>query len=867
MFRRHLLLALSVSLGLAAFLFLTTIGRASSAPPYRLRIFTAIEGLHRLSYDDLAKLGVAPEAIDLDALALTLRGEPVAIQLVGMADGRFDPDDLLIFYAEPYTGRYQNENVYQLLVDADMAWRMKTRHVTGSETEPHRVMTRTARIEFNRVYLSNSGRPTKADHWFDDPLMAVGERATRVYTISTPFAADRGEARLSGLLHGGMNQTPPLRAVSITVNFSYMLPAFHWTTPGDHVIKAAFPVSLLLPGEIALHLDADQTEQPLYLDWLSLDYPAYLQGENDRLLVPAISVGSLYQADGFSSDDVRVYDVRDPKRPVWLTHVEAAPAGAGFGVRWRDLPLPAPRYALSARSALIEPAAVEPYRPSQWRSSQHRGDYIAIVHSSLSDAVQPLLDHRSGEGFRVVKVDVQDIYDEFGYGFREPNAIRAFLSYAYQHWNPGEERPRYVLLVGDGHYDFRGDSGTNLPNLIPPYLVNVDPWLGETASDNRYVSFDGPNDYLPEMHIGRIPARTPADVEAVVEKILAYEAAPAGDWQKRVVLAADAPSGFDADFPAITRWVEKRTLWPSYERRWLIYRQTYVSGEAMRAAFRQAFDEGALILQWFGHASRFRWGSVSMFNIFDVPQLRAHARLPVTFTYACWSGYFINLHRGYQSLGETLLLTPGRGSVADISPAGLHIGDNLSLLNEGIMKAIFRDEVERIGPALDAGKRYFDQRSPAWRDLIDTTILFGDPALRLRRPEPWSLRRSRFGASNSPAPDLVTLPIILVNADGAPLSGVTIILDYDARLIERAESPAARSHNGRLIWTLSPFDAISMTQAISLSLFSLRPPALETTITMTLQTPTQLDVILSQTFASPMPQDAVWLYFPRLKRP
>ena len=34
-------------------------------------------------------------------------------------------------------------------------------------------------------------------------------------------------------------------------------------------------------------------------------------------------------------------------------------------------------------------------------------------------------------------------------------------------------------------------SGPGLPKLIPPYLIDVDPEIGETAADNRYVSVDG----------------------------------------------------------------------------------------------------------------------------------------------------------------------------------------------------------------------------------------------------------------------------------------------------------------------------------------------------------------------------------------
>ena len=67
--------------------------------------------------------------------------------------------------------------------------------------------------------------------------------------------------------------------------------------------------------------------------------------------------------------------------------------------------------------------------------------------------------------------------------------------------------PRYVLLVGDGHYDFKNVTGTPQLNLIPPYLIPIDPWIGETAADNRYVSVDGTADFMPDMAIGRIPRR------------------------------------------------------------------------------------------------------------------------------------------------------------------------------------------------------------------------------------------------------------------------------------------------------------------------------------------------------------------------
>ncbi len=49
-------------------------------------------------------------------------------------------------------------------------------------------------------------------------------------------------------------------------------------------------------------------------------------------------------------------------------------------------------------------------------------------------------------------------------------------------------------------------------------------------------------------------------------------------------------------------------------------------------------------------------------------------------------------------------------------------------------QAIFRDRIRPVGDAVNAAKQYYFANSTAWHDVIDTEILFGDPALKLRVP-------------------------------------------------------------------------------------------------------------------------------------
>ncbi len=726
-----------------------------------LRIRTSQRGLYRLTYQDLEAAGVPLATVDPATLAMNYLNQPVQIQVTGAADGRFDPGDLVIFYAVPYTGRYMTHNVYQFTYGGNVTGaRMTTRAVTPQSGDPLVTsMTRTVRSERNRDYRSLYPLPDGSDRWFDNALFV--NIAVPVVSTTYLFEGDAAISPLSGTadvrvrLHGGAeNPADPDQSVAVRLN-SHDLGVYQWDGSVPFTATTTVSTSWFDQTPNRITLEAARTQLPdlsLYWvspDWVEVTYPALLQATGDRLYAEAIPAVSGRRAQvrvqGWSSADVRIYDVRDASQPVQLTTLQTSASGSEQTVDfWDEWPAgaAAPSYFMATTAALLAPQAIERDTPSKLLSPTNNADYIAVVHASLAQAIQPLLDLRAAEGLRVKKVDVQDIYDELSGGRVDPEAIRSFLAYAYLHWNPGGAPPLYVLLVGDGHYDFKGHQAPNLPNLIPPYLMHVDPFLGETAVDNRYASADGHNDFLPDMAIGRIPAKTAADVTTYVNKVIAYEAAPAGAWEQRAVFVAD-----DKDDPAgnfHTMSDEARLGWlpEAFEDRPIYYRSdpSLDTGAEMRAAIKTAMNDGAAYLQWFGHGSQFRWGSVSMFDILDPATLAANARLPFTVHLGCWSGYFIGIqgsplyNRNEQSLGEVFVLTAGRGSVADLSPTGLHIGSALLNMNSGLIKAIFQDGVVRAGDATDAAKLYFFQSGSGYNDLIDTQVLLGDPALRLRVP-------------------------------------------------------------------------------------------------------------------------------------
>ena len=104
---------------------------------------------------------------------------------------------------------------------------------------------------------------------------------------------------------------------------------------------------------------------------------------------------------------------------------------------------------------------------------------LVISHSDflppVSDRLAQYISWREAQGYRILGVDVADIYDEFNGGLISAEAIKRFIRYGVENW--GVE---FVLLVGDASEDHRrifiGDSpdvNGSPPDFMPSYTYSV----------------------------------------------------------------------------------------------------------------------------------------------------------------------------------------------------------------------------------------------------------------------------------------------------------------------------------------------------------------------------------------------------------
>jgi hypothetical protein len=713
------------------------------------RVKVPVSGMVRIDCVLLAAAGAPVDSVPPTRWQVRRSGKSGPTVATGAlndnGDARCDAGEGLIFYADVQATRYAAGAVFWLRVAADPG--VAILDVTpplaavSQESYPH-----SDRYEFNRLYYSYIPLSSDAEHWYWDILTpAISITRSYPFTVSEPAGA--GEAQVTVALAGydGAHIT------QIVVN-EQVVAQSAWSGRSAHTITAGVPITWLHAGVNTLRISALAPAPDLqYVDAFTVRYLRRLTAQDDRLSFTA-PPGRRLTLDGFSTPDVTLYSLADPDHPsrVAVTVAAPCPCRATFDAPEEDVAA----YLALTPTGYLTPTSISVAPATELLNPTAGADYLLLAPAELAPALAPLVAQRSRAGLRVRVVDVQAIYDDFGDGRLDPAAIQRFLNYTLTAWPA--PAPAYVLLVGDGSYDPRGYQAPPLVNALPAYLRSVDSVIGETASDNRYVTAT-PDSQLPQMMIGRLPVRTPAEVAAVVAKILTFEAADAdAAWRRQAVIIADNAWQSDgrAD-PAGNFWaVADRaaalltTIDEAVER--LYYNPCaattaaacdlpdppyprFTDAAALTTAFQSSIRAGRGLVIYTGHASPLTWaGAPTLLRTSDVPAMDNGEAPFVALEMSCYTGFF---HGPYDTLAETLVRKAEGGAVASWASSGQSPLRGQDVLLEQFLTTSLADPTAgmTLGQAMLAAKLHlYGAGGGAYASALDTFHLFGDPALLLR---------------------------------------------------------------------------------------------------------------------------------------
>jgi uncharacterized repeat protein (TIGR01451 family) len=272
-------------------------------------------------------------------------------------------------------------------------------------------------------------------------------------------------------------------------------------------------------------------------------------------------------------------------------------------------------------------------------------------------------------------------------------------------------------------------------------------------------------------------------------------------------VADDADNGGDFPVSADRVYTDTTLLPADYTRERMYLYVTHPNATSVTDALVNGINSGALFVNYHGHGSQQRWSGEPVFKTGDLTRLTNSSAYPIMLPMTCLEGFFINPESTKQALGESIVRKANGGAVASWSPTGKGIANGHDRLYEAFYHAVFGMGMTELGLITDYAKQVLHDSDSRFKDLIDTYILFGDPALTIAVPAPnvW-VQKALTPDVPLRAGDAVTYTLTYGNSGDKIATGVALTDVLPTALYSptwSASDPAVTARSGyTLAWNL-----------------------------------------------------------------
>jgi len=669
-------------------------------------------GVYRVPAETLFSAGI-PVGARLDAIKLSSLGFPVSFRAVSADGVSLNTGDAIEFYGHGVDRRYTDVRTYWVtatlgagprIVDASDA-----SGAAAGSSFPETLQFRDHMNYFGS--LKNGGQQKFFGPWvYDSPALR---------TYSTP-AYDLGSSAGATLEVALQGVTLGQHAVLVSLN-GMTIGALSGNGQQLMTRTIQIPAGLLRAGDNVVQLVAPTPGDASFEVYQRLNYPRLYEMTGGPLNFTAAG-GSSVRLAGAAAATLRVLDITSSTGMLALKTV-ADPNDPSASLV--SVPTGGERRLYAYTDADVKtPLAVRANKPSSIHSGE--ADLVVIGYSSLLPALEPLAAQRRADGLQVALVDIEDVYDEFSNGEKDADAIRSYLTYAWENWS---RPPQYLLLVGSASYDPRNFTGGNGVDLVPTALLETQSM--EASSDDALADLYRRG--VPEMAVGRLPLSDSNAVGRAVTKILGRELATSSSRLLFVHDEDDLVSKFSTQTTTLR---DVLSAWPS----------TAIGREApslagtpdevaaaqaandvlLHAGVLEALVAGPAAVNYFGHGAKDHWGG-DLLSGADAAALSTSARASVFFAGTCLNGDFgdFAVDPMHETLAASLLAADTGGAWAIWASTATTMPGEQSSLATRLWQAALVDGLTLGDATLQAKSGIRDA------DTRTTFQLFGDPSARM----------------------------------------------------------------------------------------------------------------------------------------
>ncbi len=675
------------------------------------------KGIHRITYDDLRSMGIAPGTLDVTKLRLFGNGSgmlpetnsitrtddlrEIAIQVADGGDGHFDPTDYILFYGEDadkwgyegfnkffsHTRNLYSDTTYYFL-NTDLAAGRRVQVQPAITSAANYLSGRFDDYQLHDLDLLNLIKSGK--DWYGEFFDNI--KNSWDFPFNFPNADSTSPAKLRTYV--AANASVP----------SYFIVSQHGKKIDSLKVDSSNPAEFTQIGFSKIKQTSipnphpDQTINLTYrlpdvnshgwLNSIEINCPRYLKWVTPQMPfrdLTSIGAGKITEFSMQNANPaVRVWDVTNP-----VSTREMGTSLSGGILKFRQFTDSLHEF-IAFDGSMYLPVKCLGEVPNQNLHADGVVDLVIVTHPLFLVQAERLAEfHRQHNKLGVKVVTSTQIYNEFSCGQPDPTAIRDYMKLIYDKAAAGTP-PRYLLLFGDGSYDPKNRvPGNN--NMIPTFQSLESLNTTKTFVTDDYFGIMGDNfgqeaNGKIDLGIGRLPVSDTTQARTMVDKIIHYSSGVypvQADWRNTMTFVADDENNNLHLNQAEELTTIVGTKYPLFNVNKIYfdaYKLVEIPGGSRfpdaNAAINSAVAKGSLIINYTGHGGEAGWSFEQALTTADINAWDNFDKLPVFVTATCEFSRFDNPERF--TAGEMVILHPNGGAIALYSTtrlafAGLNI--------------------------------------------------------------------------------------------------------------------------------------------------------------------------------------------------
>ncbi len=730
-------------------------------------------GVYKIDYDYLQRAGINVAAINPKKIRIHGNGGGMlpqivgddrpddiienAIVVVGEADGNFGKEDYILFYGEGadfhkltttgdleyYKNFYSDTSFYFLTISDQEGLRITEKEDLGDQHDKINSFDDFIIYEKDEYNIINSGREWYGelfdftltyDFKFDFSDLIPD---TDIVVKSSVMGQTFQEASLDLSING---QALGQQTINTIVDGSYL-------SKGSNKIEIfSLNTSSIPPSEkftIRLSFNpVGSKKSKMFLNYLTIIGRRKLKLYEDQTLFRSLSSTqnaiSTFEIEGGNTTS-QVWEVTDPLKP-YKQKNSINGSNITFGAFSSELR----EFVVFNDNGLLIPEPSIKIQNQNLHASPNV-DFLIVTYPGFKSEAERLADfRRNHNGFKVLVVTPNEIYNEFSSGKQDVTAIRDFIKYLYELGTNGS-RLQNVLLFGKGSFDYK-DRIDNNTNFVPIYTSrnSLHP-IASYSSDDYYGFLDDnegewresyAGDLLMDIGVGRLPVKSITEAKVLVDKLINYDtnSEAFGNWRNDIVFIADDGDGNlhlrDANRLATlvdtsyTQFNTNKIYVDAFEQ---VKTSIGESAPDVNAEIERLINKGALIFNFTGHGSTTRWTSETILNISSASEFKNKNRLPLFVTATCEFGRHDNPKA--ISGGEYLMLNPNGGAIGLLTTGRPVFSSTNFILNRAFHNNVFLKEEGRF---LSIGEVFRRTKNQSLSGSVNRNFsLLADPSMTL----------------------------------------------------------------------------------------------------------------------------------------